>query len=267
MAENQRPANTVRGVVVSCIIAAAVIAILVFAISLTKPPTSHATPFDSHGFDYFALQEAASAKNAEHSELIRQEASESAQKTGSIDWKTEQRSTPAARDRVSTDLFVFDLPSYWSNRVNIVYGDDGSASVYANGFPEASLVTMKIVDASSPAIESSAEASSTTPAAEDNPDTALVFSKELGNGKRAELWMTNFAWIVFDINLPEATPEGWHADLLDESVADELIDLQTLGTVPAEKIIQPAQANGTQFETQVDWENAVSEIIPTIEVK
>ena len=160
----------------------------------------------------------------------------------------------APQNHISTDLFEFDLPEYWSDRVSVTYNEDGGVSVYANNFPEASLVTLKITEASDSA-------------AEDSADTAMVYSKDLGGGKHVELWMTNFAWIVFDVNRPEASPEGWQADLLDQSVASELVDLQTLGTVPVEKIIQPAKADGTQFETQIDWENAVNEIVPTIVVK
>lgn len=257
MAEQQEYSISTRGVIISCLITAAIVVILAFLISLTAPPTAKATPFDSHGFDYFQLQEATSAKDAERSDQIREEARQSASQINKIVEETEAASSASSdspRTPISTDLFDLSLPSYWYDRVNVVHGDNGDVSVYAKDFSEASLVTLKVSDAS-------------TPAAKDTPDTAMVFSKEASGNKRVELWMTNFAWVVFNINLPEAHPEGWQADLLDPSIADELVSLQTLGTVPAEKIIQPAKADGTQFETQVDWENAVNEIIPTIVVK
>lgn len=256
----ETPAYTIstRGVVISCILAAAIVIAIGFAISLTKPPTAHATSFDSHGFDYFALQEATSAKDAEHANLIREEARESASRAQRIAVETQAAENggqaAAPQNRISTDLFEFDLPEYWSDRVSVTYNEDGGVSVYANNFPEASLVTLKITEASDSV-------------AEDSADTAMVFGKDLGGGKHIELWMTNFAWVVFDVNRPEASPEGWQADLLDQPVASELVDLQTLGTVPVEKIIQPAKADGSQFETQIDWENAVNEIVPTIVVK
>lgn len=247
-----------RGVVISCVLAVAIVVAIGFAISLTKPPIAHATAFDSHGFDYFALQEATSAKDAEHANLIREEAKGSALRAQRIAAETQaadnDSSNATPHNRISTDLFEFDLPEYWNDRVSVTYAENGGVAVYANGFPEASLITFKVAEASDP-----------TP--EDSADTALVFSKDIEGGKRIELWATNFAWVVFDVNRPEAHPEGWQAELLDRSVAGELVDLQTLGTVPVEKIIQPAKADGTQFETQVDWENAVNEIVPTIVAK
>ncbi|WP_139651714.1 hypothetical protein [Raoultibacter phocaeensis] len=258
--EHQESTITTRGVVISCVLTAVIVVVLAALISLTAPPEAKATTFDSSGFDYFGLQEKTSARNAEINDRIREEAHASALRNLQITDETEEAETgeadeSEAADHVSTDLLAFDIPSYWHGRVDIEQESDGVVSVYSASFPAAPLIAFTVQDASEPADTGSA-------------DYSMMYSKVNGDNQRIELWMTNFAWLVFNLNRPDApSPEGWQADLLDPEVAEDLVSLQTLGTVPAEKIIHPAKIGDTQFETQVDWENAVNEIVPTIVVK
>lgn len=255
MYKRQERASNTRGVVISCIISAALIAIIAAMISFTSPRFTDPIALTGPSFDYFGKQKAATARYAEIDNRIAKEARLSAEaaRAPSDSGETAPSGTPPLR--ISTNLYEFDLPEYWQDRVDVVYGSRDSVSIYAKGLPDAPLAAVT-VSRSTAAIETS------------YTDSSLVYSRSNQKGQRIELWMTDFVRIVFSENREGAAePEGWQAKLLDPATAKKVVALQALGKTTANDVLSAAQADKEKTAVLSNWDNAVNAIISTISIK
>lgn len=247
--------SNAKGVAISCTIAAALIAAAVAAISLTGPPLSEPTPLGGPSFDYFGRQKATSAHYAEIDDRIAQEIRLSIEASRTPPSDDEAGSSDAPPLHISTNLYEFDLPEYWRDRVDVVYDSKDSVSIYAKGLPDVPIAAVT-VNRSASAIETG------------SAESALVYSKSNKQGQRIELRMTNFVWLVFSETRTGAVePEGWQAKLLDPALAKKMVSLQVLGKSTVSDIALSGQTDKRETEAFAGWNNAANAIIPTISVK
>lgn len=255
MKRKHEHAGNARGVAISCSLAAALIAVAVAAISLTGPPPAEPTPLGGPSFDYFGKQKAASTRYAEIDDRIAEETRRSTKASRALSADDEAASPDAPPLHISTALYEFDLPEYWRDRVDVVYGDKDSVSIYAKGLTDVPIAAVT-VNGSASAIETG------------NAESALVYSKSNKQGQRIELRMTNFAWLVFSETRTGAVePEGWQEKLLDPALAKKMVSLQVLGKNTASDAASPKQADRRERGAFDGWNNAANAIIPTISVK
>lgn len=187
-----------------------------------------------------ALRDAATARRDEA--VAAEQEAEAERQRQEEEARRREEAERAAQGAYQADSFSFDIPSYWEGRVTVQIEGD-SVTIWSSAYPEREVATLDYI---------SVDAGVGTDIGGANDATG-----DLGNGMMVYLYAPNYAYLIAYANISESTdPNDYYS--LEE--AQELVDLQSAGTVDYEDYLQNMRDNGGNSPTRDMLTAAVQQI-------